>query len=143
MDVPDDFLQQYTEYNNLDNYTYCNVLIDGRKCNRKIHGTNKFNVKRHMRLVHPYLLLPQKSSEDEKKYNLKVTTTVRNLVQACIEQVTIDGRPLSALHDKGFSRLFDMVGRVSYFFEAFQLICTFHDFVFLIFSSKDRLNQVA
>lgn len=116
MDITSNFLAEHTEYNRLTNYTHCNVLKDGVKCKSKFHGRNVFNVKRHMRTHHPYLLNNFPQVEDEKKYSLRVTTTVRNFVQACIEQVTIDGRPLVALHDNGFARLFDMVCEIKWQF---------------------------
>lgn len=107
--VSDEILLANTEYLPEENNTVCLVVDDNVKCNTKFNGNGKFNVKRHIQNLHPFLLKNAKPIEKEKQFNLKIKISVRNVIQACIEAVTIDGRPLCSLNDKGFSRLFNTV----------------------------------
>lgn len=61
------------------------------------------NLKRHMERIHPDIDIVPKEINEKMCYEMKK----RILLQACVEMVTVNGRPLLALDDSGFRKIID------------------------------------
>lgn len=83
---------------------YCLVAECGKTI--KVSKSNKLsNLKRHMSLYHPTIdyNAEWKSSQNKEYYQMKK----RDLIHACVELVTVNGRPLFALDDSGFQKIIE------------------------------------
>lgn len=81
----------------------CILLKNGEICRTKLNGSRPFNLKRHVKSVHPEF--DCKILEN----NHLIDVSEKAILDAWAEIVTINGRPFSSLHDSGIDKLMKLL----------------------------------
>lgn len=88
--------EELSDAKQLKKFYVCNL------CLKEINGTKEYNLVAHLKQKHP---------ENFKEIDTKKTKSAQQkrleLLQHCVEMVTVNGRPFSALLDSGFQRIIE------------------------------------
>lgn len=87
-------------YNEESSKSICQLLKNGDKCGKQLATKKAFNLKRHIRLVHPDFEGNIIENKDFHNY-----MSNEYILNCCVEMLTINGRPFSSLSDSGFLKL--------------------------------------
>lgn len=81
----------------------CLLIKNGNICGKYITGKKPYNLKRHVNLCHR----DYNKNIIENEYQTIVSP--ESLLNACVEIITINGRPFSMLGDSGFRKILKML----------------------------------
>lgn len=96
------------EYFDFDENTKQSVCkVDG--CKKHISGNHLGNLARHLQTVHNIACIKKSQGNKEKACKVSISLEPKELVKACVEIVTVNGRPLRALEDSGFRKIIDPI----------------------------------
>lgn len=117
-------MRKYFSFNATTNKSTCQ--IEG--CGKEINGNHGGNLQRHIHRLHPEVF--EKSLQDHPNQNkrpaedgqstldtvivkkpkqVQVALSPETLKEACIELVTVNGRPFSLMEDSGFRKIIDPI----------------------------------
>lgn len=88
-------------YDDVANKSECILMKNNKKCGSKINGCRAYNLKRHLKGVHSDF----QANIIENNYTLNLSSDY--IHNACVEMVTINGRPFACLNDSGFLKIID------------------------------------
>lgn len=90
-------------YNKATGKNKCILENNGVVCGSHIKGSRPFNLKRHLRSVHPDF------SDSYTINNPRIENAESEILNAWAEIVTINGRPFSMFQDPGMQKLMDLL----------------------------------
>lgn len=77
----------------------CILLKNNKKCGSTIKGCRPYNLKRHVRIVHRDF----EANIIENEHTLNLSSEY--IHNACVEMVTLNGRPFTCVNDSGFLKI--------------------------------------
>lgn len=86
-------------YHAEDKQSECILKKDGKKCGVKLNSYRPYNLKRHVELVHRDFCATIVTNKFE--FNISAT----QVLNCCVEMLTVNGRPFTFLSDSGFVKL--------------------------------------
>jgi hypothetical protein len=114
-DLSSDIVQSQFEYNDETKKSQC------KKCEKSYSGKHTGNLRKHLQKFHSQhynKLLKEEENDnqqkitsflekdaDSSKIEVKFYMSINDFWDACVEIVSENGRPLSALQDSGFKKI--------------------------------------
>jgi bifunctional polynucleotide phosphatase/kinase len=103
----------YFTYNEEINLSKCNIA----DCNKSIKTNHNGNLERHLQTCHKEIYenllksrMDSESAEKDKSVKkIKIEMDSSTLLNACVEMVTVNGRPFTSMSDSGFRKIIDPI----------------------------------